>query len=61
MTDAYFIESGLDAEDYLAFPDDTLTEGLPVEKYDESMFAGEGGDGSVDGGFAVGYSVGIGG
>lgn len=36
--DTYVIESGLDADDYIAFPDETLKAGLPVEKYDESMF-----------------------
>ena len=53
MTDTYFVESGLSEDDYLAFPEDTLTEGMAVEKYDESMFATNTDD--------SGYIVGIGG
>lgn len=34
--DEYEIVSGLDASDYIAFPMDTLTEGMAVEYYDES-------------------------
>ena len=60
MTDTYFIESGITASDYLAFPEDTLTEGMAVEKYDESMFATDD-SGAVDGDIAVGYAVEIGG
>ena len=59
MTDMYLITSGISAKDYLAFPDDTLAEGMSVEKYDESMFAVDGG--AVDGEIAVEYAVGIGG
>lgn len=55
MTDTYFIENGLTAEDYLAFPDDTLTEGMSVEKYDEDMFASEENTSEMDGDIAVGY------
>ncbi len=55
MTDTYFVDSGLEADDYIAFPDETLEEGMPVTKYDEDMFAGEGGGdmGGVDAGFGV--------
>jgi len=36
--DAYPVLSGLSAEDYLAFPEDGLTEGLPTTRYSESDF-----------------------
>ena len=63
MTDTYFIESGIDAEDYLAFPDDTLEEGMAVSYYDEEMFSDGGEDIAVDmgGDIAVGYDMAIGG
>jgi len=52
--DTYVIESGLTADDYIAFPDDTLCTGMTCVTYDESDFSGEGdyaGDGTmVDGG-----------
>ena len=60
MTDTYFVESGLDADDYIAFPDDTLTEGMPVTKYDEDMFATDGG-GDMGGDAGIAYGVAIGG
>ncbi|MBQ8829993.1 MAG: efflux RND transporter periplasmic adaptor subunit [Oscillospiraceae bacterium] len=60
MTDTYYIESGLEAEDYIAFPDETLEEGMPVSKYDEDMFATDGG-GDMGGDIAVGYGVAVGG
>ena len=34
MTDAYEIASGLTLTDYIAFPEEGLTEGQPTEKYD---------------------------
>lgn len=63
MMDTYFIESGLAADDYLAFPDETIEEGMPVVRFDEEMFADEGGDFGVDmgGDIAVGYDMAIGG
>lgn len=39
--DEYEILSGIDAGDYLAFPDDTLKEGMTVSYYDESSFGDE--------------------
>ena len=35
---------------YIAYPDDTLTEGMPVVRYDENSFGGavSGGEGYVD-------------
>lgn len=38
-TDCYEILSGLDGSDYIAFPDDSLSEGMAVEKYDEDSFS----------------------
>ncbi len=40
-TDCYEILSGLDTSDYIAFPDDSLSEGMAVEKYDEDSFSDE--------------------
>ena len=37
----YEIVSGLDAADYIAFPDESLSAGMAVEYYDESSFGGE--------------------
>lgn len=37
----YLILSGLTEEDYIAFPDDTLTGGMRVTRYDENSFGGE--------------------
>ncbi len=48
-TDTYNVESGLTAEDYIAFPEDTLKEGAPVEKYDETIFPSDSGDDGGDG------------
>lgn len=39
--DEYEIVSGLDAADYIAFPDESLSAGMAVEYYDESSFGGE--------------------
>ena len=39
--DTYVIESGITPDDYIAFPDETLTAGAPVVKYDDSMFASD--------------------
>ena len=39
MMDTYVVESGLTAEDYIAFPDDTLKPGMTCITYDESAFA----------------------
>lgn len=38
--DTYEITDGLSLEDYIAFPDDTLKEGMSVVEYDESSFSG---------------------
>ena len=58
--DTYVIESGITSDDYIAFPDETLTAGAPVVKYDDSMFASDdyyggeedfyGDEGQLDGG-----------
>ena len=40
-TDQYEVLSGLDYTDYIAFPDDTLSEGMDVVYYDESSFGGD--------------------
>lgn len=34
--DTYLIENGLEAADYIAFPDDLLKEGMKCEQYDEA-------------------------
>lgn len=34
----YVVESGLSAEDYIAFPDETCSAGAPVSKFDENSF-----------------------
>jgi HlyD family secretion protein len=39
--DEYEILSGLTAEDYIAFPEDRLSEGMAVTYYDESSFGGD--------------------
>jgi HlyD family secretion protein len=39
--DEYEILSGLTAEDYIAFPEDSLSEGMAVTYYDESSFGGD--------------------
>ena len=61
--DEYEITEGLALEDYIAYPDDTLKEGMSVVKYDESSFAGayadggeyaEGGEYYEDGAYAEG-------
>ena len=51
MMDTYVIESGLTADDYIAFPDDTLEAGMTCVPYDESAFEAGGMDGYVDEGF----------
>lgn len=38
--DTYPVESGLSAEDYIAFPDDSLQEGMTCIPYDASTFEG---------------------
>ncbi|MGM9614200.1 MAG: efflux RND transporter periplasmic adaptor subunit [Oscillospiraceae bacterium] len=38
--DQYEILSGLDYSDYIAFPDETLSEGMDVVYYDETSFGG---------------------
>ncbi|MBQ8974176.1 MAG: efflux RND transporter periplasmic adaptor subunit [Oscillospiraceae bacterium] len=35
---AYMVLDGLASDDYIAFPDDSLKEGQPVTRYDETMF-----------------------
>lgn len=39
MMDTYVVESGLTAQDYIAFPEETLTVGMTCVTYDESNFA----------------------
>lgn len=43
-TDAYEITDGLSLEDYIAYPDDTLHEGMSVVEYDDSSFSDAQGD-----------------
>ena len=40
MSDTYEILSGLTTEDYIAFPEDTLTAGTGVSYFDENSFSG---------------------
>lgn len=47
--DEYQITDGLTAEDYIAIPEDSLTEGNPVVRYDDSYFPGA--EDFVDGGY----------
>ena len=42
MMDTYVIESGLTPDDYIAFPDETLSAGMTCVTYDEGNFADEG-------------------
>lgn len=42
-TDEYEIADGLTLEDYIAYPDETLKEGMSTVQYDESTFASDGG------------------
>jgi HlyD family secretion protein len=49
--DEYEITSGLTLEDYIAYPDETLKEGMSVVKYDDAQFIPpETGGGEMDGG-----------
>lgn len=50
MLDQYEVLSGLTAQDYIAFPDDTLSSGMPVSYFDESSFGEEAYD---DGGAVI--------
>lgn len=43
-TDAYEITDGLALEDYIAYPDESLKEGMNTVEYDESAFSSEGGE-----------------
>ena len=43
MMDTYVIESGLTADDYIAFPDETLVAGMTCVTYDEGNFAADDG------------------
>ena len=52
MMDTYVIESGLTADDYIAFPDDALEAGMTCVPYDENAFETGGMDGSIDEGYA---------
>ena len=56
MTDCWEIAEGLALTDYIAFPEEDLTAGTPVEKYDESSFASDGG--MYDDGMAVAAAMG---
>lgn len=42
-TDEYEITDGLALEDYIAYPDESLKEGMNTVEYDESSFSAEGG------------------
>ena len=56
MMDTYVIESGLTADDYIAFPDETLVAGMTCVTYDESNFAVDGGMEDMNGmGGDMGY------
>lgn len=39
-TDTWRVDSGLTAQDYIAYPDDTLKEGMAVSRLDASAFSG---------------------
>lgn len=53
--DTYVVESGLTAEDYIAFPDDTLKAGMTCVLYDENAFNdGANSDGMTDTGMTDG-------
>lgn len=39
-TDTWRVDSGLTAQDYIAYPDDTLKEGMAVSRLDASSFGG---------------------
>ena len=53
--DTYVVESGLTAEDYIAFPDDTLKAGMTCVLYDENAFNdGANSDGMTDTGMIDG-------
>ena len=48
-SDSYVITDGISADDYLAFPEDSLSPGMPVSRYDENSFAdGNDGDSSYN-------------
>lgn len=49
MTDSWRVTDGLSLDDYIAFPDETCTQGAAVIRYDEALFGGE--DEFSDGGF----------
>ena len=55
MMDTYVIESGLSADDYIAFPDETLVAGMTCVTYDEGNFA-QGGMGMDMSGVDMGYA-----
>ena len=44
-SDTYTVISGIDAGDYIAFPEDTLKAGMTCTTYSESDFTPDGGDG----------------
>jgi len=48
--DTYVIEKGLELDDYIAFPDDTLKAGMSCTTYDETNFEADGStyDGAVE-------------
>lgn len=48
--DTYEITEGLTLEDYIAFPEESLSEGMAVIRYDDSSFGGSAGDVSAEGG-----------
>ena len=51
MMDTYEVLSGLTAEDYIAFPDDTLKPGMSCVAYDEGTFIPEDSGDYFDEGF----------
>ena len=58
MMDTYVIQSGLTPDDYIAFPDETLSAGMTCVTYDESNFASDdmGGMTDYDMGGDMGYA-----
>ena len=48
-TDTWEVVDGLTADDYIAYPDDSLKAGMTVTKYDDEYFAPSGGESYDDG------------
>ena len=47
MMDTYTVISGLNADDYIAFPEETLKSGMTCTTYSEADFAPEGNEGQI--------------